>query len=41
VERAAEETKSERPAIETALWRLIQQGWLYQPERDKIKRIRS
>ncbi len=38
VERAAEETKSERPTIETALWRLIQQGWLYQPERDKIKK---
>jgi len=39
VERAAEETKSERPAIETAVWRLIQQGWLYQPERDRIKRV--
>ena len=39
VERASEETGSKKPVVETALWRLIQNGELYQPEPGKVKRI--
>ena len=39
VEQAAEETGIEKAAVETAVWRLIQEGQLYQPEPGKIKRL--
>ncbi len=39
VERAQNETGIEKTAIETAIWRLAQQGQLYQPEPGKIKRV--
>lgn len=39
VEEASEETGIEKPAFETAIWRLIQQGQLYQPEPGKIRKI--
>lgn len=38
VQKAVEEAGINRPVIETAIWRLIQQGRLYQPEPGKIKR---
>jgi len=39
VEQAVKETGLEKPAIETAIWRLIQQGHLYIPEMGRIKRL--
>ena len=39
VEQAYEETGVEKPAIETAIWRLTQQGQLYQPETGKIRKL--
>jgi Fanconi anemia group M protein len=38
VQQASEETGIEKPALETAVWRLIQQGELYQPEQGKIRK---
>jgi hypothetical protein len=38
VEQSFEETGIEKPAIETAIWRLIQQGQLYQPQPGKARR---
>jgi Fanconi anemia group M protein len=39
VEQAYEETGVDKPAIETAIWRLTQQGQLYQPETGKIRKL--
>lgn len=39
VEQAAEETGVERAAVETAIWRLTQQGLLYQPQPGKIRKL--
>jgi len=39
VQLAAEETGIEKAAVETAVWRLIQEGQLYQPQPGKIKRL--
>jgi len=39
VKQAAEEEGLERAAVETAIWRLTQQGQIYQPEPGKIRRI--
>jgi hypothetical protein len=39
VERAFHETGIKKSAIQTAIWRLIEQGQLYQPEPGKVKRI--
>ena len=39
VKQAAEEEDLERAAVETAIWRLTQQGQIYQPEPGKIRRI--
>jgi DNA replicative helicase MCM subunit Mcm2 (Cdc46/Mcm family) len=39
VEQAYEETGIEKPAIETAIWRLTQQGITYQPEPGKIRKL--
>jgi ERCC4-related helicase len=39
VEQAYEETGVEKPAIETAIWRLTQQGIAYQPEPGKIRKL--
>jgi len=39
VKHATEETGVEKPAVETAIWRLIQDGQLYQPEPGKVKRV--
>lgn len=39
VEKVADDTEIDRSVIKTAIWRLIQQGRLYQPEPGKIKRI--
>ncbi len=39
VEKAVEETRIEKSTIETAIWRLIQQGQLYQPEPGKIRKL--
>jgi len=38
-ELAAEETGVEKAAVETAIWRLAQQGLLYQPQPGKIKKL--
>jgi DNA-binding transcriptional regulator PaaX len=37
--QAVEETGLEKASVETAIWRLIQQGQLYQPHPGKIKKI--
>jgi len=39
VELAAEETGLEKAAVETAIWRLTQQGLLYQPQPGKIRKL--
>jgi Fanconi anemia group M protein len=39
VQQAVKETNIQRPAIETAIWRLIQQGHLYMPELGRIKKL--
>ncbi|MEM2703507.1 MAG: hypothetical protein QXR45_10135, partial [Candidatus Bathyarchaeia archaeon] len=39
VKQAYEEEGLEKAAVETAIWRLTQQGQIYQPEPGKIKRI--
>jgi len=39
VEKAAEEYELERAAVETAIWRLIQQGVLYQPKPAEIQKL--
>ena len=39
VERAVEEEGLERAAVETAIWRLIQQGRLYQPKPSIIQKL--
>ena len=39
VEQASEETGIEKAVFETAVWRLIQQGQLYQPEPGKKRKI--
>ena len=39
VQQAVRETSIEKPAIETAIWRLIQQGHLYMPELGRIKKL--
>jgi len=39
VELAAEETGVEKAAVETAIWRLTQQGLLYQPQPGKIRKL--
>jgi ERCC4-related helicase len=39
VQQAVKETTIEKPAIETAIWRLIQQGHLYMPELGRIKKL--
>jgi len=39
VQQAVKETSIEKPAIETAIWRLIQQGHLYMPELGRIKKL--
>lgn len=39
VKQAVEEECLERAVVETAIWRLTQQGQLYQPEPGKIKRV--
>ena len=39
VDQAVKEKGIEKPAIETAIWRLIQQGDLYMPEMGRIKRL--
>jgi DNA replicative helicase MCM subunit Mcm2 (Cdc46/Mcm family) len=37
--KAVEETGLEKGSVETAIWRLIQQGQLYQPQPGKIKKL--
>jgi DNA replicative helicase MCM subunit Mcm2 (Cdc46/Mcm family) len=37
--KAVEETGLEKASVETAIWRLIQQGQLYQPQPGKIKKL--
>lgn len=39
VELAAEETGLEKAVVETAIWRLTQQGLLYQPQPGKIRKL--
>jgi DNA-binding transcriptional regulator PaaX len=39
VDQAVEETGIEKASVETAIWRLIQQGQLYQPQPGKIKKL--
>ena len=39
VEYAIDAEGIEKPAIETAIWRFIQQGQLYQPELGKVKKL--
>jgi Fanconi anemia group M protein len=39
VEMATEETGLDKAAVETAIWRMAQQGLLYQPEPGKIKKL--
>ncbi len=39
IKRATEETSIRQPAIENAIWRLIQQGQLYQPTPGQIMRL--
>ncbi len=39
VERAVEETGLEKAAVETAVWKLTQQGLMYQPEQGKIRKV--
>jgi Fanconi anemia group M protein len=39
VEKGIEETKIKRQIMETAIWELIKQGQLYQPQPGKIKKI--
>jgi len=39
VKQAITETRVEKPTIETAIWRLIQQGQLYQPEPGKVRKL--
>jgi len=39
VELATEETGIEKAAVETAIWRLTQQGLLYQPQPGKIRKL--
>jgi Fanconi anemia group M protein len=37
--KAVEETGLEKASVETAIWRLIQQGQLYQPQPGKIRKL--
>jgi len=39
VKQAYEEEGLEKAAVETAIWRLIQQGQIYQPEPGKIRKL--
>jgi len=39
VKLAYEEQGFEKPSVETAIWRLIQQGQIYQPEPGKIRKV--
>jgi len=39
VKQAYEEEGLEKAAVETAIWRLTQQGQIYQPEPGKIKKL--
>jgi len=39
VEKGVEETGVEKAAVETAIWRLTQQGLLYQPQPGKIRKL--
>ncbi len=39
VKRAYEEESLEKAAVETAIWRLTQQGQIYQPQPGKIRKL--
>ncbi len=39
VQRAYEEEGLEKAAVETAIWRLTQQGQIYQPQPGKIRKL--
>jgi len=39
VKLAYEEQGFEKPSVETAIWRLIQRGQIYQPQPGKIKKL--
>jgi len=39
VKQAYEEEGLEKAGVETAIWRLIQQGQIYQPEPRKIRKL--
>ncbi len=39
VQRAYEEESPEKAAVETAIWRLTQQGQIYQPQTGKIRKL--
>jgi|GEM_PF-2136484 len=39
VQRAYEEEGLEKASVETAIWRLTQQGQIYQPEPGKIRKL--
>jgi len=39
VQQAYEEESLEKAAVETAIWRLTQQGQIYQPEPGKIRKL--
>jgi DNA replicative helicase MCM subunit Mcm2 (Cdc46/Mcm family) len=39
VKQAYEEEGLEKAAVETAIWRLTQQGQIYQPEPGKIRKL--
>jgi hypothetical protein len=39
VEHCIQETKAEKAVVETILWRLIQQGLIYQPQPGKITKL--
>ncbi len=39
VQRAYEEEGLEKAAVEAAIWRLTQQGQIYQPQTGKIRKL--
>jgi len=41
VKWAYEEQGFEKPSIETTIWRLLQQGQIYQPEPGKIRKLQK